>query len=403
MVGVGHLGKVCQIPLQRDLRFIEGRQPVHKLGNVYRGRRDHLVSTCSNPNISSIKGSNQEVVVRDHFFVDHKHKAIYCGIEKVGCTFWKRVLQISTGLRSQKNPYDIPGHMAHSHRLQTFRGMRFDEILDIVSSYTKFLFVRDPYSRLFSCYIDKLFSPNYAYFALRVKIFNMGDKRVSNNESSCAPYISFRQFLKFVIYALKTGDGRDGHFVPMYDHCRPCQVRYDIIGKMEHFLEDAEYVIKVTGISDTVEFNSSRGGVDEDTVMDIVTNLNSSSQKIKTCMPLSMAIKYVWRKCQINGIIDKNIEMPEKFAHITNFDGEDLSDALLAANKMSDRERARRNRHEALLEAYRSVSQEDLQGFKTIFKPDFDIFRTTANIMVRGNRADSGGNAGPSAGSCQTF
>nr|KAG5714009.1 hypothetical protein BaRGS_020337 [Batillaria attramentaria] len=50
-------------------------------------------------------------------------------------------------------------------------------------------------------------------------------------------------FLDTIRYAIDEGAWANRHFMPIYSLCSPCHVDYDIIGKMETFMEDAESVL----------------------------------------------------------------------------------------------------------------------------------------------------------------
>ncbi|XP_013416162.1 carbohydrate sulfotransferase 12-like [Lingula anatina] len=75
----------------------------------------------------------------------------------------------------------------------------------------------------------------------------------------------FRDFIQFVIdHSKHTKDGTwkvngfvDIHWLPISKQCFPCQVRYDIIGKLETFDEDLDQVAKHVGIRQKILYPSS--------------------------------------------------------------------------------------------------------------------------------------------------
>lgn len=62
---------------------------------------------------------------------------------------------------------------------------------------------------------------------------------------SCGHDVSFPEFVKFIIFSEKTLRMGDRHFMPMYEHCWPCQIKYDVIGKMETFKNDSIYILQI--------------------------------------------------------------------------------------------------------------------------------------------------------------
>ncbi|XP_064615308.1 carbohydrate sulfotransferase 11-like [Liolophura sinensis] len=309
-----------------------------------------------------------------NFSIDRKNGLIYCDIPKVASTFWKRVLQIVSGKRQKNDVFDIPAWAAHAGLLETFQNKGFDEIHELLSISTKFMFVREPYSRLFSGYIDKIFTPRPAYMGTRIKIKNFG---MRGNETKvtpdCALDITFTDFVVYVVGTLEENTDRNAHFVPMYDMCRPCEVQFDIIGKMETFNEDATYIFKKKGFPASIQLDDQRN--DLDSITDIVDSTFAEKEGMEKCLPFGKALEYVWKKAVIRGILSKEESMPKRFIDQSNFTREDFKKAMMDAYHRSSKNPDRvNNRKEALVEAMRSVPKDVLQKYQKLFRPDFEIF-----------------------------
>lgn len=65
-----------------------------ELDRIHRERRTRLQEVCSNRNLAYL-GKSREEQVREHFIFDEKSQVLYCTIEKVGSTFWRRLFQVS--------------------------------------------------------------------------------------------------------------------------------------------------------------------------------------------------------------------------------------------------------------------------------------------------------------------
>ncbi|XP_076451215.1 uncharacterized protein LOC143287156 [Babylonia areolata] len=131
-------------------------------------RAEDVQKTCQElhmPDQSTDDESHEDLkrAMLRRFIVDGPHNLLYCPIEKVGSSFWKRVFQILKQIRDRKqgvtlkniSVFDLSG--IRVHRLGDMR--KDNEALldsDFLHTARKFMFVRDPYERLFSGFIDKI-------------------------------------------------------------------------------------------------------------------------------------------------------------------------------------------------------------------------------------------------------
>ena len=109
------------------------------------------------------------------------------------------------------------------------------------TSYKKFLFVRKAFERLFLGYVDKIFIMAFSHYGKY--IVKTQRPYATQCSINCGHDVTFAQFVKYFIQAERTRKRRDGHFLPMYDHCKPCQVGYDYIGKLETIQEDTIFIL----------------------------------------------------------------------------------------------------------------------------------------------------------------
>lgn len=59
---------------------------------VFNDRRNTMINACSSNESYTVK--NTEGTLRSHFVIDRNHKFIYCAMEKIGSTFWRRLFQV---------------------------------------------------------------------------------------------------------------------------------------------------------------------------------------------------------------------------------------------------------------------------------------------------------------------
>ncbi|KAJ7983919.1 hypothetical protein DPEC_G00369560 [Dallia pectoralis] len=139
----------------------------------------------------------------DHLIVDDRHEIIYCYVPKVACTNWKRVMVVlSAGLltpegQPYRSPQDVPPELIHNSSLHlTFSkfwrryGRLSRHLMKVkLQSYTKFLFVRDPFVRLISAFRNKFQQPNEDFYRQfgSVMLRRYGNRDGKGNSSQRVP------------------------------------------------------------------------------------------------------------------------------------------------------------------------------------------------------------------------
>ena len=83
-----------------------------------------------------------------NIIVNEKFKTLYCYIPKVGCTQWKKVMV-------QLNPSESDVWVHDPSNFKFLADYPQNESEQMMKSYFKFLFVREPFKRVLSAYIDK--------------------------------------------------------------------------------------------------------------------------------------------------------------------------------------------------------------------------------------------------------
>ncbi|HVV64796.1 MAG TPA: sulfotransferase family protein [Rhizomicrobium sp.] len=158
-----------------------------------------------------------------------KHRYIYVETPKVACSSIKLSLQrIELDDRAYV-PSDIHKRAQSPLLSVRARPLRFLRALRS-SAYFRFCFVRDPYARVLSAYLDKL-------------VRNERERPQSLASLGLAPDAqpSFREFLE----ALERTEPSkfDVHWARQVDLLTPKLVAYDFIGRFENFREDFSTVL----------------------------------------------------------------------------------------------------------------------------------------------------------------
>ena len=176
--------------------------------------------------------------------VNDDHRFIYSIVYKVGSTNWERVIVEDLG--GFKN---VPNQKLYSHKaLKWFPKFSPSQAKERLESYTKFMFVRDPLSRILSGYKDKFVDHHNAVFSKMAK-FIIKDYRT---DSSTSPNITFTEFIRYLV--AKEGHRSNVHWKPIHVQNFPCEIEYDIIGRLEDAHDDIPYVLKKVGIFNLTDY-----------------------------------------------------------------------------------------------------------------------------------------------------
>lgn len=171
-------------------------------------------------------------------------------IFQVACTNWKRIFMILNGMANSTDPLKIPANLAHhKDSIPRLSNFSLTEINNMLQTFTKFLFVRNPFERLLSAYHNKL-EQHYQsskYFQSRIgrHIVKHYRKYASKESLTNGDDVTFKEFSAYLI-AEEEG-ALNEHWRPIYNLCHPCSINYDIIGKYETFDQDSEFILKQIG------------------------------------------------------------------------------------------------------------------------------------------------------------
>ncbi|XP_068243569.1 carbohydrate sulfotransferase 8-like [Palaemon carinicauda] len=187
----------------------------------------------------------------NHLLVDDKHRVIYCFLPKVGCTNWKKVFMILSGISNVTQINDIDNSSPHLliGNMQLITSSNEDEpIAHKLANYTKFIVVRHPFERLISAYFDKIHHKG-GIPSMQQKVLPFVRKEIRSNATLSD--ITWPEFVSFVV---RRGGRLDDHWMPYETLCFPCRVDYDYILKFETLDEDSEELLRAIGAPDHIHF-----------------------------------------------------------------------------------------------------------------------------------------------------
>lgn len=348
------------------------------LDEIHKLRMKDLLSKCEN-----FAAANKSVFYGKYsarFYYSKSYDFAYCKVPKVGSTFWT---QLFTVLEYDKEIWreivSLPRSKVHFKKYSFLS--KFQNVTK--SSKRTILTSRDPYSRLFAAYVDKILLPLHLMTHRRTFARNTGD--TSHGNYSCPDTMSFQQFLDQIVKRAAVGGRLDVHWTPISSLCRPCEVKPLFLVKQETFLDDVSYVLEKLNVEksrrDFLE-SSMHEKRSEFTVPGIVSTVFACAKgsHIEKCMTLTKLTERLWTAFQIQGFIDDSAKFPtekiEKKKNVRVMDPKYVSKMILETISRYPMTEGRRKvqRHKHLCRAYQSIRAETLSGIRGIFKQDFRIF-----------------------------
>ncbi|XP_075783214.1 carbohydrate sulfotransferase 14 [Pelodiscus sinensis] len=180
--------------------------------------------------------AGQRRTMLKHILVSDKYRFLYCYVPKVACSNWKRILKVLDGALENVN---VKLKMDHKNDLIFLSDMKPDEISYRLKHYYKFIFVRDPMERLLSAYRNKFGEIKEYQLKYGVEIIKRYRKSA---QKSTGDDVTFSEFLQYLLD--EEAERMNEHWMPIYNLCQPCAVRYDFIGSYERLNMDADYILE---------------------------------------------------------------------------------------------------------------------------------------------------------------
>lgn len=183
--------------------------------------------------------------------ISERSRLIYCPVPKVASSSWKYLVRKFEGLDDY---FDLS--MAHSPATSGLRYLtdyspREIEALLEDPSFFKFVFLRDPYLRAASCYLDKFQNREDSYVRKEYPAFlaQLYDWRyVRSLNIDTAPRPSFAEFVDEL--AKQNPMTMNDHWMPQTLLCGLGEMPFDFVGHLESLPEDAQHVLRSLGRPD---------------------------------------------------------------------------------------------------------------------------------------------------------
>nr|KAG5689700.1 hypothetical protein BaRGS_006325 [Batillaria attramentaria] len=224
-----------------------------------------------------------------------------------------------------------------------------EEDRQFLQTTTRFMFARDPFSRLWSAYVDKLMLPNYWHSTGREIVA----RRPNATERSlqCGHDVSFREFVQYVVdEATEKGS------------------------KQETFMTDTDVILKELGIQHVLQGYDRNVRVRDE--INILTRFNFGFRPHPSCATHKDLFKLLWKAFQINGYISPFSDtsalegLPEKAGP------DQFIDVVYKEleRTWTDGRLGSLNKRQYMVHAYRGVPNSLLEKMANVYEMDFEYF-----------------------------
>ncbi|KAL3871056.1 hypothetical protein ACJMK2_039079 [Sinanodonta woodiana] len=300
----------------------------------------------------------------------------FCKIPKSGSTFWGRALYMIS-------------HPELADEIETYSGIEVHGTLSdkraipcndsMINNSKSFMVTRNPWTRLYSAYIDKIYLEKYAKLTAKLLETENDSKVIAENDCQ-SRIVSFERILKQVIsWASSRKDTLDRHFAPVSLLCDPCRYDYAFFMKQERLEQETNLALDILEVP-----GSLRSRLDmtqeQNFIKATVPNLVKTTMSVfvsnnHSCLSKNDMHRRIWRVLQIKGLVSEKLAFPNEV-----FDNQGSS--VVIANALTDyvlenrleSDVAAKQRITFLEKAYAQVNLDILRDVQRIFELDFLLF-----------------------------
>ncbi|XP_053380111.1 uncharacterized protein LOC128548739 [Mercenaria mercenaria] len=256
-------------------------------------------------------------------FQSSKYELAWKSVAKIGSTFLIQVFNILNGAAKAA----VFGKARDNiHTPNKYAKYKNNANFHTVKNYTVLITGRNPYSRLLSGYIDKVYLPNSLKLGRSISSRKATKMGIQPKSKFCTN--TFDDFLNYVC------DGNidhtlSGHYGPILSkqECHKiCGLPNIVIVKQESFSEDIEYALRLAGVENK-KFDIIYAAMHEkkvqSTIVGIVKtvykkmsamhrHLHFRQQRPEKCLSWRNIAKRLWRSFQLQGYIDEKSKFPRQ-------------------------------------------------------------------------------------------
>ena len=334
-------------------------------------RLEHLCRVCKQVNTKreNVKDKYEVHTSKSETRIFNSFDIQICTVPKTGSTFMLQVFKILDDDTS--NIFEMSRKFAHRNKTLSEKSMPTFYSLPTV------IMARNPYSRLYSAYIDRIFLPPKA------KIFSEVHMEMHGQNGWCKSAPTFLQFLNYIIENTIERHNLNVHWIPIYSLCNPCLTKNLMIIKHESFLTDVDYLLiyldastkakeKVQEAMKAVGAKVAVPGLIESQWI-----VADKEDRTKQCLKKYEILELLWRSFQSQGFIRSNSQFPNRT--FKSFENITLEISIKLFMEEIERngptlEESLAQRQKYLVDAYKDIPIDVLNKIKAIYRNDFLLF-----------------------------
>ncbi|XP_045190927.2 uncharacterized protein LOC123547735 [Mercenaria mercenaria] len=341
-----------------------------------------------------------------------KYKLAYLSIPKIGSTFLKKLFYVlKFGFRNAHKIFDRMRAEVHAMSGELVARVNSSELDHVITLVT----ARNPYTRLYSAYIDKVYLPlslGLGKSIIHENHMMMLSRKVGNSsytgkhglqqnmdglrqQLGCTKDISFQDFLEFALTKPMKGKAMFDHYAPVSVLLSKyiCKLKHLLVIKQETFADDIEYVLKLINVEKNVYelfYNHLYKDRAESSIASIVdttyrqVRMQSDITRRPDCWNMPLVAERLWKTFQIQGYINDISDFPDfKFSEKSYHDPGYLIKIIQneVQNRPLSHYQMEEQRKRAFQKAYLNVSNYTLGKIRELYATDFEIFGYDAIIQ----------------------
>ncbi|XP_045205450.2 uncharacterized protein LOC123557808 [Mercenaria mercenaria] len=322
---------------------------------------------------------------------NNKFNISYFDMPKIGSTFIKQMFSaLEYGSTNAKDKFGTTRKMVHKEFLGQGKQFYFNRTLDKMVTIVA---VRNPYSRLFAAFVDKVYLPNSIHFVSNILAYkqrNTASGLINHTTVSRSDprglSLTFQDFLNYALDPRKWNNFMFNHYEPCFPRLNHliCNSDNYIVVKQETFETDIKNALQAVGVDkaehktyDSI-IKSLHDSRIEDSIPGIIQVTFDNAKDYAKTWTGKIVAKRLWNSFQIQGFISKHIPFPKKyFKSEKSYSNVDfISKVFLREMKgrMLSRKGTIEQRKEAMLSAYKGLTEDVIRNIQNMYRDDFEAF-----------------------------
>ncbi|WAR09497.1 CHSTB-like protein [Mya arenaria] len=377
------------LPKLRNVSAIDSKEAER----LYRAAKRNEQRLSRVRNVCTKRPELSNATSRAEFWVSPRTSLAFCVVPKVGCTSWKRTIRfIEHDPQTFEYPSDISRFMVHYGDFKTIHKLKLTEGGQgkWIDPALKFMFSRDPYTRLWSAYLDKFVLPDFWHTARNA--IPVVRQNVTKRALKCGHDMTFEEFVRYNYdhSGFKADPKLNEHFQTVLYNCNPCKHDFDVIGAAETFDEDTNLVLASAQTLGVIPKNPKDSRLEREITdlvdynLDIVKQTHLHGNISVDCVGLDAVGRRLWEVFQYNGYLGDYVPFPEAYLKKVTDKKYHNEYKLFLKTVIFDTRKSvttktldnwKEQRTKSMRNAFRSLPKRIMKQFQEMYDVDFDLFR----------------------------